>query len=122
MMRLTKRQAEAWKLKWKKPAKRGTKCAKRSDENKLFFELCKAHGLNEPIVEYHFAPPRKWRFDFLFDGLVALVTWDNEDARNEAMLLDYIVFRVTEEDLQNGYALRLVKRALFGDCLADDYR
>lgn len=25
--------------------------------------LCKADGLPEPVFEYRFAPPRRWRFD-----------------------------------------------------------
>lgn len=30
----------------------------------LFDRLCVAHGLFEPVSEYAFAPPRKWRFDW----------------------------------------------------------
>lgn len=26
--------------------------------------MCKAVGIKEPVAEYVFAPPRKWRFDF----------------------------------------------------------
>lgn len=32
----------------------------------MFDKLCKAAGLPEPIAEYQFAPPRKWRFDWAF--------------------------------------------------------
>lgn len=28
--------------------------------------LCRATGLPEPVAEYRFAPPRRWRFDFAF--------------------------------------------------------
>lgn len=31
-----------------------------------FVAVCKAAGLPEPIAEYQFAPPRKWRFDWAF--------------------------------------------------------
>lgn len=26
--------------------------------------ICRAHGFPEPVAEYRFAPPRRWRFDF----------------------------------------------------------
>lgn len=30
----------------------------------LFPAVCRAAGLPEPIAEFRFAPPRKWRFDW----------------------------------------------------------
>jgi hypothetical protein len=41
-----------------------------------FVEACVAYGLPAPVTEYQFAldlhPPRKWAFDFLFDGWLAV--------------------------------------------------
>jgi very-short-patch-repair endonuclease len=39
----------------------------------LFIALCQQHGLPEPVAEYRFAAPRRWRFDFAWpDRRVAL--------------------------------------------------
>ena len=34
----------------------------------LFPSLCRAAGLPEPVPEYRFAPPRRWRFDWAWPG------------------------------------------------------
>ncbi len=36
-----------------------------SDQHALFYALLKRDGLPLPTPEYRFAPPRKWRFDFM---------------------------------------------------------
>lgn len=39
----------------------------------LFPAVCRAAGLPEPIAEFRFAPPRKWRFDWaLVDQKLAI--------------------------------------------------
>ena len=34
---------------------------------KIVIAWFKANGLSEPVAEYRFAPPRKWRFDFAWE-------------------------------------------------------
>lgn len=39
----------------------------------IFAQLCRDHGLPEPVQEYRFHPVRRWRFDYAWpDLLVAL--------------------------------------------------
>ena len=95
--------------------------------DKLFAAQCKAHGLPEPVEEYVFAPPRKWRFDYLFDDVALEIeggVWirgrhnrsvgflGDLEKYNAAAILGYIVLRVTPEMVKSGEAFALVKRAL----------
>lgn len=34
----------------------------------LFVKLCRAKNLPEPVPEFRFAPPRRWRFDYAWIG------------------------------------------------------
>lgn len=95
-----------------------------------FQALCKAHGLPEPVPEYPFAPPRKWRFDWLFEGWLALEVeglaegggegrhqrtggWLKDmEKYNEAAIRGYVVLRCTTKELNSGAACALIKRAL----------
>ncbi|CAB4174109.1 Restriction_endonuclease_like domain containing protein [uncultured Caudovirales phage] len=81
------------------------------------------------VREVVFAPPRKWRADFLIGDGALLVevdggTWtsgrhvtgsgyaaDIEKA-NEAILLGFRVLRVTPAMVDSGHALALIERAL----------
>ncbi len=87
---------------------------------------CKAHALPTPQPEVLFAPPRKWRFDWLFDGWLALEieggVWTqgrhtrgkgflrDMEKYNEAAIMGYTVLRCTWDDVESGYAFELVKR------------
>ena len=42
----------------------GASTVKLTLAQRAFIELCKAHELPEPLPEYHFASPRRWRFDY----------------------------------------------------------
>jgi hypothetical protein len=95
---------------------------------KAFPALCVAHGLPEPVSEFLFAPPRKWRFDWAWvKELVALEVeggvWvkgrhtrgvgflGDVNKYNEAALLGWTVLRCVPGDVKSGYAVQLVKRA-----------
>lgn len=90
---------------------------------------CSAAGLPEPVLEYRFAPPRRWRFDLAWPAHKAAVevdggTWiggrhsrgtgyeRDAEKLNEAALLGWLVIRVTPALVTDGRALRLVERAL----------
>src|SRR5581483_12016168 len=51
---------------------RERKAAERRTGEALMERRCKAHGLPIPIAEYRFHRSRKWRLDWVFEGLVAL--------------------------------------------------
>ena len=88
-------------------------------------------GLPEPVGEYRFAPPRRWRFDFSWpDALVAVEVeggrWvggrhnspsgfvRDMEKYNAAALAGWRVVRVTPEMVFDGTALTLVEQALGG--------
>ncbi len=96
----------------------------------LFEQLCEAHGLPVPVAEYVFAPPRRWRFDWLFEGWLALeiegvgpagsegrhqriAGWlkDMEKYR-EAVILGFAIIRVTTREVDDGSAFEIIHRAL----------
>ena len=52
--------------------RRKAKHEKDRYQHKLFDAACKAHGLPIPIHEYRFHKTRRWRFDYLFEGLVGV--------------------------------------------------
>jgi hypothetical protein len=108
-----------------KPRKGPPKTRKSNDP---FLAMCEAHGLPPPVPEYEFCPGRKWRFDWLFEGWLALeieggvftqqahgsISGIKRDMEkyNEAQILGYSVLRVLPEDIDTGAAFALVKRAL----------
>ena len=90
---------------------------------------CKAARLPEPVTEYRFAPPRRWRFDAAWPAHKVAIevdggTWiggrhstgsgyeRDAEKLNEAALLAWIVLRVTPAMVDDGRALRLIERAL----------
>ena len=117
---------------WKKPAKKRKPPAAK-EGNELFLRLCSAHALPIPVAEYAFAKDigRKWRFDWLFEGEVALEieggVWNNGahvrgkhflsdmEKYNEAAIMGYLVLRCTWDQVKSGSAFALVKRALRGE-------
>ena len=96
----------------------------------LFDQLCEAHGLPVPEKEYRFCPPRRWRFDYCWDGWLALevegfaaggapgrhqrVAGFKRDMEkyNQAQIMGFTVLRCLPEDINTGTAFALVKRAL----------
>lgn len=90
---------------------------------------CKAARLPEPVTEYRFAPPRRWRFDLAWPAHKVAVEVEGGsyvggrhvtgsgfgadlEKYNEAGLLAWLVIRVTPGMVDDGRALRLVERAL----------
>lgn len=89
---------------------------------------CRVAGLPEPVAEYRFAPPRRWRFDFAWPGQAIALEVDGggfingrhsrglgieKDCEkfNEAVLIGYTVLRVTPRLVANGTAINLLVRA-----------
>lgn len=105
--------------------------ARTYQDKNLFLEVCKAHNLPVPVAEYKFHETRKWRFDWLFDGVVALeiqgalfsggrhtrgaALLSEYQKLNEAQLAGFVVLLVTPEQVETGEAFALVRRALLGD-------
>src|SRR5690348_7925662 len=94
----------------------------------MFATVVAAAGLPEPIREYRFAPPRRWRFDLAWPSFrVALEieggTWAGgrhvrgegfeRDAEkyNAATLAGWRVLRVTTGMVRDGRALALLEDA-----------
>lgn len=109
------------------PAVKARRAAKQAKE-RTFDSLCEAHGLPVPVQEYRFAEPRKWRFDYLWDGWLALevqgglftagrhvqgaALLEEHEKLNEAVIRGYSVLFCTPADIKTGAAFALVKRAL----------
>lgn len=92
---------------------------------------CRAMGIPEPVAEFRFSPPRRWRFDFAWPAyLVALeveggVFIRGRHARgagmvgdmtkySEAAILGWRLLRVTPQQIADGSAVILAQRALSG--------
>lgn len=88
-------------------------------------------GLPEPVREFRFLPPRRFRFDFAFpDAMVALevdgglytrgrhqsITGYSNDCEkiNLAQIHGWVVLRVVREQIEDGRALRWLQEALAG--------
>ncbi len=83
-----------------------------------------------PVREYRFAPPRRWRFDFVvcLPSKVAVEVeggvWgksrhttgkgytDDCEKYSEAAALGWRVIRVTTDQAKSGYALDVIERAI----------
>lgn len=91
--------------------------------------LCRAAGLPEPVPEYTFAKPRRWRFDYAWplhrlaleiDGGVWTQGRHTRGAGkiadmeklSEAAILGWRVLYAVPDDLRNGVAMSRVIRAL----------
>lgn len=102
-----------------------------------FLLLCKAHGLPIPETEVVFAPPRKWRADYLFRDAKVIVEREggifrggpgggqakgghssaagilrDMEKSNAAQALGYRYFRFQPRELDGGSALGLLKQVL----------
>jgi very-short-patch-repair endonuclease len=88
--------------------------------------LWKAFDLPEPVAEFRFAPPRKWRFDFCWpDRKIAMeiegAVWTRgRHTRGSGFIKDlekynfaakrgWYVFRFTTQDFNNGVAHAFMK-------------
>lgn len=135
LKKLTKKQKGVFKGRKRKTVKLGS-------ANPLFDSYCKAHGLAAPEYEYPFnkeagdlaflrpsdGKPYEWRFDYLFDGLVAIecqggVWTQGRHSRGEgqttdmlkfnaAQCLGYIVLLFTPEQMESGEFFPILKKAL----------
>lgn len=137
-MKISKKQAQAFGIPVSKIAK-ARKPDGKTGSGKMFDAVCKAHGLPVPVHQYPFgkeAPPhprtgkpRKWRFDYLFEGWLAVErvggVWsgghhsggqdqiDDMERRNEAQILGYTVLEFTPEQFDVTLeAFAVIKRAL----------
>jgi len=112
-------------------AKRGRLPRQPSALEEAFAQQVALVGLPEPVREYQFAPPRRWRFDFAWPERKIAVEveggiWANgrhtrgsgfeKDAvkYNEAAALGWSVYRFTSGMIDSGAALRLIEAALRG--------
>ncbi len=98
-------------------------------ESKLemrFYSMILDEGIQIPIRELVFAPPRKWRFDFAWPISKVAVeihggVWSNGrhtrgsgyskdlEKMNVAQKLGWRVFQFTKKELDDGSAISLVK-------------
>lgn len=95
-----------------------------------FNAMCKAHGLPIPVTEYRFHAVRRWRFDYLFDGWLALevqgAIWTQGrhtrgagllkeyEKLNHAVIEGYSVMFCTPQDIKRGSIFPLIRDALLG--------
>jgi very-short-patch-repair endonuclease len=100
-----------------------------SDLEALLLAHLRAVGLPEPEREYRFHPTRRWRFDYAYpaerlgiecDG----ATWargrhtrgsgfaKDAEKTTEAAILGWRVLRFTREQIESGYAVGAIERAL----------
>lgn len=126
---------EARKLNLPTPTQRGKNTKRTAPHGPtaaehLFAAACAAHGLPVPVAEYAFAERlgRKWRFDWLFDGWLAVEicggVWtrghhsrgqsqiDDMEKRNTAQILGYCVLEFTPQQIEDGSAFAVVREAL----------
>ena len=96
----------------------------------VFEALCRAHGLPEPVAEFRFSPPRRWRFDWAWPQYcIALEIeggiWsrgrhvrgkgflDDMEKYNRAAIEGWCVLRATPAQLESGMACALVKETIW---------
>jgi len=102
----------------------------RKDYKAELLEQIRAADLPDPAREVTFHEARKWRFDFLFTDYAVAVEYDGGvfdgdpshssisgilrdiEKINEAQLAGFTVIRVTAQTVENGTALRYIKRAI----------
>ncbi len=98
----------------------------------LMPDLCRAHGLPVPEPEFRFAPPRRWRFDYLWCGWLALEVqgglWTGgrhvrgaallkeHEKLNEAAIRGYAVLFCTPAQIEDGSIFPAIRRALAQGC------
>ena len=134
MLRLTEEQFSAHQKRVAKPAaksRHGNPSKPVSvgkgigDPNsRLLADQIAAAGLQAPILEYRFAPPRKWRADLAYperhllieiDGAVHRIKgrFQADLERDQAIFFgNWEKLRVSPAQVRSGEALKLVRRAL----------
>ena len=97
-------------------------------ETTLLFQI-RAVNLPDPLKEYRFAPPRRWRFDMCWpDNMLAVEieggAWTqgrhtrgkgfiaDMEKYNKATLMGWRLLRFSGEHIQNGTALAAIEAAL----------
>lgn len=125
---------------FEKEARRKAATDEQQGRNKLFDLRCQAAGLPIPVHEYKFHPKRRWKFDALFDGLVALEVEgglfgvgekcptcgqrravghkgierlkSDIEKYNEATIMGYVLIRCTPDKVDDGSVFAVIRRAL----------
>lgn len=105
------------------------KLDKKVDPEKVFRALLKQEGIPAPVSEFVFAPPRKWRFDYCWDGMgVALEVegglWiqgrhsrgagmlNDMEKYNRAAVLGWAVLRVSPDNLCSRETIEMLRKML----------
>ncbi len=95
----------------------------------LFESICAASGLDEPIAEFMFAPPRRFRFDYCWpERKIALEIEGGVFTRgrhtrpmgflrdiekyNLAAILGYRVIRCTPDEMKSGSIITTLQKAM----------
>lgn len=120
-------RTDAKKLKLSDAAMAGLPRRKWEAMPSAFAAACEAAGLPSPQTEFKFDPKRKWRFDYLFGGWLALEVeggaWTNGrhnrgsgfskdmEKYNAAAMLGYAVLRCLPSEIACGAAVELVCQA-----------
>lgn len=95
----------------------------------MFESICVAAGLQEPVSEFVFAPPRKWRFDWAWpEKMLALEIeggiWKqgrhnrpsgflrDMEKYNKAACLGWRVLRCTTKEFNSGSVIALLVEAM----------
>lgn len=110
------------------PQDREKRQADRRAKERMIVEYCVARGLPVPIFEFVFAPPRKWRFDLLFEGWLAVevqgglfiagrhargaALLDEHEKLNAAVVAGYSCLFCTPQDVDSGAIFAVVQQAL----------
>ena len=92
--------------------------------------LCRTHNLPEPVLEFAFAPNRRFRADYCWPEAMVILEkqggiWRPKGAHNTgtallrdyeksnlAQLLGYVYLQATPEQIRNGSVLEMLKEAL----------
>jgi hypothetical protein len=104
---------------------------KTTNATSLLLLQLKAAGLPKPKLEYRFAPPRRWRFDFAWPGQEFPVAMEIEgggwvngrhhrpvgaakdmEKYNTAAEAGWYVYRYTPQMIEDGTAIEQLKRVL----------
>ena len=100
----------------------------KSSLETLFAWSLKAHGIKHYVMEYPFAPPRRWRFDFAFleeriaveihGGVWSLGRHNRPkgymadlEKMNTAQMMGWMVLQFTGDDIKNGKAIAMINNA-----------
>lgn len=97
-------------------------------------QQCRLVGLPEPVTQYRFAPPRRWRYDLAWPDRRLVVDcegglylrgggwhqngteYENDlEKHNQASILGYRVLRFGPKAIASGEAIATIQRALEAD-------